>query len=473
MSDPTTPAAGDWPLELFRRASSSIPAYADFLRRRGCDPALLVETADFGRVPVTTKQNYLRSYPLADLMWDGSLDGVRLMASSTGSSGTPCYWPQNEDSLREAVLLNAPLFDTFGCRERSTLCVISFFMGVHVAGTYQLQAALRLARQGYRLTVISPGIDIDENVRALRDVAPGFEQTVVMGYPPLVRDVLVAASAAGVPLEKLRLRLLFSGESFSESWREGVHRAARTADPLTGSLGIYGSADAGIIGVESPLSVYVRRAAAEDPELCEALFPGAGSLPALVEFDPRHRHVEDVDGHLVLTVRSGLPLIRYRIGDVGRVISAKALSDAMARCGRDVPDDLARPSTGHFVGLYGRTDVMCTLYGVNIFPDDIKDGLERPDPASETSGRFLLAREDAETGGQFLRLRVELAPGATGSASLRRRVEQAVGESLRASNGEYRKLEEAMPGRCTLDVVLLPYGDPAFARTGKSRRVAP
>ncbi|MFH8409065.1 phenylacetate--CoA ligase family protein [Streptomyces sp. NPDC018019] len=469
----TTPAAGDWPLRLFRRASVSVPAYADFLRSRGCDPALVVEAADFGRVPVMTKENYLRSASLADLMWDGSLGGARLVSSSSGSSGTPFYWPQDEESLREAVHLNAPLFDAFGCRARSTLCVISFFMGVHVAGTHQLEAALRLAQRGYRLTAICPGIDVEENVRVLRDIAPGFEQTVVMGYPALIKDVLVAASAVGVPLEPLGLRLVFSGENFSESWRDSVHRVARATDPLGSSLGIYGSADTGIIGVESSLTVYARRAAAQDPQLCEALFPGAGALPALVEFDPRYRHIEEVDGNLVLSARSGLPLIRYRIGDAGRVMSMATLAEAMAQCGHDLPPHLAGRSTGHFVALYGRMDVVCTFYAVNIYPDNLKGALERPDLVSRTTGRFVLGKEAAESGEQFLRLRVELAPGTAPSPPLQQHIERAVGEALRTTNAEYRKLEESMPDRCLLEVILLPHGDPVFARAGKGRRVAP
>ncbi|MFI0264247.1 phenylacetate--CoA ligase family protein [Streptomyces sp. NPDC017056] len=473
MSVLTTSADSDWPLQLFRRASVAIPAYAIFLRSQDCDPALVVEAADFGRVPVTTKENYLRSAPLADLMWHGSLGGTRLVASSSGSSGTPFYWPQDEDSLREAAHLNARVFDAFDCRSRSTLCVISFFMGTHVAGTSQLEAALRLAQQGYRLTAVCPGIDVEENVRILRDVAPGFDQTVVMGYPPLVKDVLAAASAADVPLEPLGLRLVFSGESFSESWRDSVHQAVGATDPLSSSLGIYGSADTGIIGVESPLTIHARRAAARDPQLCEALFPDAGVLPALVEFDPRYRHIEDVNGDLVLSTGSGLPLIRYRIGDAGRVLSMASLSEAMAQCGHDVPAQLAGRSTGHFVALYGRMDVVCTFYAINIYPDNIKGALERPDLVFRTSGRFVLGKEAAESGGQFLRLRVELAPGTVPSPPLRLRIQQAVGESLRATNAEYRKLEEAMPGRCLLDVVALPHGDPVFVRTGKGRRVVP
>ncbi|MEV5595187.1 hypothetical protein [Streptomyces sp. NPDC052496] len=473
MSVLSTSVAGDWPLQLFRRASVAVPAYAKFLRSRDCDPALVVEAADFGRVPIMAKENYLRSASLTDLMWDGSPGGARLVASSSGSSGTPFYWPQDEESLREAVHLNTPLFDAFDCRARSTLCVISFFMGAHVAGISQFEAVLRLARRGYRLTAICPGIDIEENVRVLRDVAPHFDQTVVMGYPPLVKDVLTAACAAGVSLEPLGLRLVFSGESFSENWRDSVHRAARATDPLGSSLAIYGSADSGIIGVESPLTVYARRAAAQDPQLCEALFPGAGVLPALVEFDPRYRHIEDVQGDLVLSARSSLPLIRYRIGDAGRVLSMATLAKVMAQCGHAVPADLAGGSTGHFAALYGRKDVVCTFYAVNIYPDNVKEALERPDLVSEASGRFLLGKETAASGEQLLRLRVELAPGTAPSPPLQQRIDQAAGEALRSTNAEYRKLEEAMPGRRLLDVVTLPHGDPVFARTGKSRRVAP
>ncbi|GGX02150.1 hypothetical protein [Streptomyces lomondensis] len=209
MLDSAHSSLFDWPLRLFQRASRSVPAYAAFLQSRGFDARAVSEPADFSRVPVTSKDDYLRAYPLSDLLWSGDFSGVGVLAASSGSSGTPFYWPQNDLSRQEAMRLNEPLWETFDCRSRSTLCIITFAMGTHVAATYELGAITGLTQRGYRLTAICPGIDVDESVTILRDLASGFQQTVIMGYPPIVKDVIEAA--ADVALDTLNLRLVFSG----------------------------------------------------------------------------------------------------------------------------------------------------------------------------------------------------------------------------------------------------------------------
>ena len=43
----------EWPVELFHRAAGSVPAYREFLREHGADPAAVRTLADFGRLPAT------------------------------------------------------------------------------------------------------------------------------------------------------------------------------------------------------------------------------------------------------------------------------------------------------------------------------------------------------------------------------------------------------------------------------------
>jgi len=106
---------------------------------------------------------------------------------------------------------------------------------------------------------------------------------------------------------------------------------------------------------------------------------------------------EGQKGELVLTNlgRLGMPLIRYRTGDLG-VISRKP-----CECGRG----WAR-LTG---GVLGRADDMITIRGINVFPSAIENIVRRHREILEFAIEVYREREMHE-----LRLKVEIAPGGDG-----------------------------------------------------------
>ena len=57
------------PLQLFLDAATTIPAYADFLKKSGFDANTVESLDDFQRVPLTSKKTYLTHYQHKDLMW--------------------------------------------------------------------------------------------------------------------------------------------------------------------------------------------------------------------------------------------------------------------------------------------------------------------------------------------------------------------------------------------------------------------
>ena len=79
---------------LFRRTAESVPAYRDFLGKYGFAPDSVRTKSDFPRVPIMTKQNYVLAYPLAARCPGGVVDGCDMVAVSSGSTGTPTFWPR-------------------------------------------------------------------------------------------------------------------------------------------------------------------------------------------------------------------------------------------------------------------------------------------------------------------------------------------------------------------------------------------
>src|SRR5581483_6168995 len=117
-------------LRLFREAAQRIPAYEDFLKKHEVRAAAIKTYQDFQHVPITTKDNYLRAYPLKDLCWDGNLQGLSIFSSSSGSSGEPFTWPWGEDQIIEgAATLESSLAEIFEMERYSTLFIDCFAMG--------------------------------------------------------------------------------------------------------------------------------------------------------------------------------------------------------------------------------------------------------------------------------------------------------------------------------------------------------
>src|ERR1700760_3328295 len=170
---------------LFHRVVASVPAYRAFLREHGVDPAAVRTFADFGRLPLLTKEDYHRRYPLPELCRDGRLDGCDMIAVSSGSTGQPTIWPRAlTDELAIAARFEQVFADSFATGQRTTLAVICFPLGTWVGGLFTLACVRHLAAKGYPITCVAPGNNKAEILRILPELAPFAEQVVLLGYPP-------------------------------------------------------------------------------------------------------------------------------------------------------------------------------------------------------------------------------------------------------------------------------------------------
>lgn len=79
-------------LELFRRTVADVPAYRAFLADQGVDPGAICTIDDFRRLPLATKDSYVRRYPLADRCRHGRVDSCDMVAFSSGATGGPTLW---------------------------------------------------------------------------------------------------------------------------------------------------------------------------------------------------------------------------------------------------------------------------------------------------------------------------------------------------------------------------------------------
>jgi phenylacetate-CoA ligase len=456
---------GEGLASFVRDVAARVPAYRAFLAAHGIDPAAIRTPADVAALPPVDKASYVRAYPLPDRCRDGRLDALDVVAVSSGSSGSPTVWPRSvADELRVARRFERILGGAFRTHERTTLAVVCFPLGTWVGGLFTLACTRHLAAKGYPITTVAPGNVVPEILGAVEDLGPHADQVVLLGYPPFLKEVVDAGRRRGLDWAAYRPAFVLAGEVISEAWRDLVAERAGVADPVRDIASMYGTADAGVVATETPLSTAIRRFLAGRPELVTELF-GRPRLPTLAQYDPATLHLDEHDGRLLLTSDGGVPLVRYDIGDAGGVVGHAAMLDFCARHG--FTPGAPEPALP-FVYVFGRALSSVSFYGTNVDADTVTVALERPPVSDAVTGKFVLETpEDADLN-RFLRLTVELAPGVTEPPGLAATAADAVHEHLRRTSGEFRHYVPAERQRP--DVVLRPHADPEWFPAGVKHR---
>src|SRR3546814_13374610 len=81
---------------------------------------------------------------------------------------------------------------------RRTLAVVCFALGTWIGGMFTAACCRHLAAKGYPITTVTPGNNRDEILRVVQALGPQFDQTVLLGYPPFLKDVIDHGRASGV-----------------------------------------------------------------------------------------------------------------------------------------------------------------------------------------------------------------------------------------------------------------------------------
>ena len=390
-------------LALFHRCVVEVPAYRQFLEARGVNPAEITSFSAFRELPLMGKADYMQAYPLPERCLGGNLRGSDRVAVSSGSTGQPTFWPRSVlHELDVALRFEQVFYDSFHAHERSTLAVVCFALGNWVGGLYTTSCCWHLARKGYPLMVATPGNNKAEIFRVVRELSPHFEQTVLLGYPPFIKDVIDEGIAEGIDWATYNPKLVFAGEVFSEEWRSLMGQRIGSVSPCHDFASLYGTADGGVLGNETPLSIAIRRWLAVHPEAARTLF-GESRLPTLVQYDPASRFFEMHEGTLVVSGENSVPLVRYHIADKGGVLCYEEMWNFLKEQGVLSLDELGldknkQPRNLPFVYVFGRADFTVSYYGANIYPENVTVGLEQPEIMAWVTGKFVLETWETEDG---------------------------------------------------------------------------
>ena len=460
-------------IELFQKVSSNVPAYQSFLAAHNIDPRSLSTIADFKNLPLTNKKNYIQKHALNELCYDGKLSSCDFVAVSSGSTGTPTFWPRFiGDEYQIATRFEQIFHDSFHADKGLTLAVVCFSMGTWVGGMYTANCCRHLAAKGYPLTVVTPGNNMKEILRVIADLAPLYDRVVLLGYPPFLKNVIDRGAEQQVPWEQYNIKLVMAGEVFSEEWRNIVMEKVGSSNPYFDSASLYGTADAGVLGNETPLSICIRRFFAKNPDITQEFF-AQSRLPTLMQYDPTSRYFEVEENSLIFSGNNGIPLIRYHIADTGGIVGYDEMLQFLKSKGFDpLAEMLIKNNRGirglPFVYVFGRSNFALSYYGANIYPENIQVGIEQPGIKDWVTGKFVMEiKQDSQANSQF-HIAVELVPELGVNEDIANAIAFSIYTQLIRLNSEYANY--VAPEYQLPYVTLYKFGDREYFPVGVKHR---
>ena len=319
--------------ETLSRAYHNVPHYRRLFQKHGIDPDDVQSLSDLANLPFTYKTDLRDNYPYD--MFAVSLSEVVRIHSSSGTTGKPTVVGYTRRDLNTWSELMARAL-TSGGATRHDVIQNAYGYGLFTGGLGFHYGGEKI---GASIIPISGG-NTDRQVMIMKD----YGSTILACTPSYALFLAETLEDLGIKPEELKLKFGIFG---AEPWSENMRREIETRLKIK-ALDIYGLSE--IIGPGVAVECLEQKGlhVMEDHFIVEVIDPATGEvLP------------EGESGELVFTslTKEALPIIRYRTGDISRIIPEPcACGRTLRRIGR----------------IQGRTDDMLIIRGVNVFPSQIE-----------------------------------------------------------------------------------------------------
>ena len=337
----------------------------------GVDPETFRGLEDLEKLPFMSKKDFREQYPLG--MCCVPKENLAEMHMSSGSTGTPVVMPYTKADQAQWAQCMARCYAMAGARPGDT-CQITPGFGLFNGGFGFYHGA-----QAAGLFVVPTG---SGNTRRQVTLARDFRTRVLGSVVSYSLRIMEVMEEMDVKLPDLKIGI-FGAESFSDEMKKRIHEGLGIE-----AFDIYGMTETGGVGtLGQDCQAHCGLHQWEDQYIVEIVDPQTGApVP------------DGQVGEVVATslTREALPAIRFRTGDLSRVLSRER-----CECGR-VHMRLDRIS--------GRLDDMLIISGVNFFPLQIERALLKI-PGVLPEYRLVIQDRD---GTKKLRVEVEAEPGVTG-----------------------------------------------------------
>lgn len=286
------------------------------------------------KIPFMTRQDLLNNYPFG--LFAVPLSNIVRLHASSGTSGRSSVFSYTRRDIEIWTELTARSLVAAGLT-KNDIVHNAFSYGLLPGGLGLHYGAEKI---GASVIPMSDG-NTKRQILLLQDFGP----TVLCSTPSYALHLAEEGKALGVDMKNLKLRVgIFGAELWSEATRDAIESAFGIK-----ALSMFGLSEILGPGIAAEcLEAHHGMHIFEDHFIVETIHPETGQvLP------------EGEEGELVFTslTKEAFPLIRYRSGDISRLIPEPC------RCGR---------THVRMERVLKRSDDMLTIRGINIFPVQVE-----------------------------------------------------------------------------------------------------
>ena len=314
-------------------AYERLPYYKNKFDDAGVKPEDCKNLEDLAKFPFTNKADLRDNYPFG-LCAVPMHEIVRIHASS-GTTGKPITGPYTREDIDQWAECMARNLWAAGVRSND-ICQNAYGMGLFTGGLGFHQGAEKI---GCAIVPASSGMT-ERQILLMQD----FGATVLFSTPSYALTIAEKAKDMGIDLRGLPLRVgVFGAEPWTAEMRKEIEERMDIR-----AMEAYGLTEMGGPGTSFDCSEQNGLHINEDHFIPEIIDPITEDVLPI-----------EKQGELVFTAirRQAMPLIRYRTRDITTLRREKC------RCGRTLIK---------MDKVYGRSDDMLIVSGVNVFPSQIE-----------------------------------------------------------------------------------------------------
>jgi phenylacetate-CoA ligase len=325
-------------VELVKRVYQHVPFYKAAFDAKGLAPTDIANLDDIGKLPFTRKTDLRDNYPFK--LFAVPMSEILEIHASSGTTGNPTVVAYTRNDIKLWSEVMARTLAAAGAT-KDDIIQNAYGYGLFTGGLGVHYGALEL---GAAVIPVSAG-GTKRQLKLMED----FGSTVITCTPSYALFMAEEAIEMGLDPTGFKLKVGVYG---AEPWTNNMRKEIEARWNVK-AVDIYGLSE--IIG----------------PGVAIECVEGQDGLhlfsdhfyPEVIDPKTEQPVADGESGELVITTltKEGLPLIRYRTGDIVSLTSGEC-----PHCGRTSP---------RISKVKGRTDDMLIIRGVNVFPSQIESVL--------------------------------------------------------------------------------------------------